>query len=355
MKILDSYRYSHTSTINNFHTATTTTCRSKKPYVRRNSITTTIRTTKRLTVGLLVIAFATVALLSSSLVSNALAFLPKNNQHRKNMEDQTTNNSDKYYDINSLEEMNYYQILQISNDATLTDVKKAYRKLALQYHPDRNLGNEKKAEQIFRVVAEAYEVLSDETKRKEYDNMLRYGNANRYSNQQQQQQQYYQQHQHHFRDPFAQFNDLFQHDAFFKEAFAGMDDLFRETFEKSGSNNKNQQSSTNTHGGEGPGLFGNLMNYLGVNYQIHSSTFDGRTGQQMTTTTSNAFGGRTSTYTSKSTSMSIDSQGRRVTIQSMEKDGNRIEEKYIDDKLIERKINGKIDLQIMPPSSSTEF
>lgn len=291
------------------------------------------------------------------------------------MEDQTTA-KDNYYNTNSLQDMNYYQILQISNDASLTDVKKAYRKLALQYHPDRNLGNEKQAEQIFRVVAEAYEVLSDETKRKEYDTMLRYGSGNnRYSNQQYQQQQhqnqYYQQHQHHFRDPFAQFNDLFQHDAFFKEAFAGMDDLFRETFER----HNQQQSktatgaSTNNAGGGGGGstsMFGNIMNHLGINFQVHTSTFDGRTGQQMTSSTTyggggnNPYsnfggGGRSSTYTSKSTSTTIDSQGRRITIQSMEKDGNRIEEKYVGDQLIERKINGQIDLQIMPPSSSTEF
>jgi molecular chaperone DnaJ len=65
----------------------------------------------------------------------------------------------------------YYQRLGVSKDATTEDVKKAYRKLALKYHPDRNEGS-KEAEAKFREVTEAYEVLRDSEKRATYD---RYG------------------------------------------------------------------------------------------------------------------------------------------------------------------------------------
>lgn len=63
---------------------------------------------------------------------------------------------------------NYYEILGVSKDATQEDIKKTYRKLALQYHPDKNPeGGDK-----FREISEAYETLSDTTKRQEYDYKL---------------------------------------------------------------------------------------------------------------------------------------------------------------------------------------
>ncbi|MGA2911059.1 MAG: J domain-containing protein [Candidatus Levyibacteriota bacterium] len=61
----------------------------------------------------------------------------------------------------------YYQILGISKNATEAEIKRAYRKLALQYHPDRNKGKE--AEEKFKEVNKAYEVLSDTQKRQTYD------------------------------------------------------------------------------------------------------------------------------------------------------------------------------------------
>jgi len=59
----------------------------------------------------------------------------------------------------------YYEILEIEENATKSQIKKAYQKLALQYHPDKNPSGEAK----FKEVATAYEVLGDEQKKSEYD------------------------------------------------------------------------------------------------------------------------------------------------------------------------------------------
>ncbi len=66
------------------------------------------------------------------------------------------------------EKRDYYEILGVSKGASLDDIKKAYRKLALKYHPDRNQGNPE-AEKMFKEATEAYEILRDEQKRKLYD------------------------------------------------------------------------------------------------------------------------------------------------------------------------------------------
>lgn len=62
----------------------------------------------------------------------------------------------------------YYSLLNVQRSATPDEIKKAYRKLAMQYHPDKNPGD-KKAEEKFKELSEAYEVLSDQKKREMYD------------------------------------------------------------------------------------------------------------------------------------------------------------------------------------------
>lgn len=64
----------------------------------------------------------------------------------------------------------YYNTLGIDKNASADDIKKAYRKLALKYHPDRNPGDKKSAEEKFKKISEAYAVLSDPEKRQQYDN-----------------------------------------------------------------------------------------------------------------------------------------------------------------------------------------
>jgi len=66
-------------------------------------------------------------------------------------------------------ENDYYQILGVGRDATADEIKKVYRKLAMKYHPDKAKGDKKQAEDKFKQISEAYAVLSNPEKKKEYD------------------------------------------------------------------------------------------------------------------------------------------------------------------------------------------
>lgn len=68
---------------------------------------------------------------------------------------------------------NYYETLGVNKNASADEIKKAYKKMAMKYHPDRNKGDSS-AEKKFKEVNEAYQVLGDATKKKNYD---QFGNA----------------------------------------------------------------------------------------------------------------------------------------------------------------------------------
>jgi DnaJ family protein B protein 4 len=68
-----------------------------------------------------------------------------------------------------MSEINYYETLQIPKNSTDVDIKKAYRKLAMKWHPDKNPDNAEEAARKFQEIGEAYDVLSDMEKRAIYD------------------------------------------------------------------------------------------------------------------------------------------------------------------------------------------
>ena len=70
--------------------------------------------------------------------------------------------------METMTKRDFYEVLDLSKDATENDIKKAYRKLAMEFHPDRNAGS-KEAEEKFKEASEAYEVLKDPQKRQRYD------------------------------------------------------------------------------------------------------------------------------------------------------------------------------------------
>ena len=69
----------------------------------------------------------------------------------------------------------HYEVLDLDSSATEADIKKAYRALAMRWHPDKNPDNKEEAEEKFKRLSCAYEVLSDHDKRRQYDAELRDG------------------------------------------------------------------------------------------------------------------------------------------------------------------------------------
>lgn len=63
----------------------------------------------------------------------------------------------------------FYDVLGVSRTASEAEIKKSYRKLAVKWHPDKNPNNQAEASEKFKLIAEAYEVLSDPVKRRQYD------------------------------------------------------------------------------------------------------------------------------------------------------------------------------------------
>lgn len=106
-------------------------------------------------------------------------------------------------------EEDFYKILGVDRNASGEEIKKAYRKIALKYHPDRNPGN-KEAEQIFKKAAEAYGVLGDSDKKRKYDQFgldgLKGTGAPGYST---------------FEDIFDAFGDIFGGGSIFEDFFGG--------------------------------------------------------------------------------------------------------------------------------------
>jgi curved DNA-binding protein CbpA len=262
------------------------------------------------------------------------------------------------------QQQTHYQVLGLTAKdtatVTLQDIKKVYRKLALQHHPDRNPPEQREAATIqFRRVNEAYEVLSDPEQRRQYDEELQYyssasgystgGSAGRPTS-----TAFPRQRQRPYRDPFGQFNDLFQNDPFFQEAFREMDDLFVQTFQNQ-QHERNMQDHQEHQQMQAPAAkrsWGRwVADCLGVDFQISTSaTTIGPDGRPVMSQTHTQYGGNnrhtsghpsstSKTYTSKSTRTVIEN-GQRVTIQSLEKNGNKIEERYVNNQLTSRLING---------------
>lgn len=120
----------------------------------------------------------------------------------------------------------YYDILEVAKTASKEDIKKSYRKLALKWHPDKNPDNQETATKKFKEISEAYEVLSDEKKRRMYDQYGREGvngadtrNGHRQRG-----------HRHRYQQDFEGFEDFDGVFGFPNFVFRDPNDVFREFF-----------------------------------------------------------------------------------------------------------------------------
>ena len=160
----------------------------------------------------------------------------------------------------------YYQVLGVPRNTSDEEIKKAYRKLAMKYHPDRNPGNEKWAHEKFKEINEAYGILGDPRKRKQYDQFGTAGDVGDI-----------------FGSPFTRttFEDMMKDFSGAGLRFDSLGDIFGDLFKGRGSSHK--RSSTGFGGPRGmrfkpfPGgginlneIFGqpHRQNYQDVRYEI---------------------------------------------------------------------------------------
>jgi curved DNA-binding protein CbpA len=240
----------------------------------------------------------------------------------------------------------HYRVLEIEPTAQPIEIKKAYRRLALQHHPDRNNGSPESTER-FKAIGEAYEVLSDPAQRARYDASLKYGGPNsNFTSTATDTSVAAGRRRHDYADPFDRFNDLFNNDPFFQEAFRDMDEEFGKRFQNAAhvtqkdngrDANSNVRQAPNTGG---QGFFPWLMRACGIDLQM--TTVSTSANGEVTASSYNSKA-HSSTYTNKNSRTFLQDDGKRVTIQSMERDGNKIEEKYVDNLLVERRVNGCVE------------
>ncbi|XP_032384979.1 dnaJ homolog subfamily B member 2 isoform X1 [Etheostoma spectabile] len=211
--------------------------------------------------------------------------------------------------------VDYYNILGVSKTASQDDIKKAYRKLALKWHPDKNPDNKDEAEKKFKELAEAYEVLSDTSKRDAYD---RYGNDRMghtgYSSSD-------------VSSDFPGFTFTFRNpDDVFREFFGGQDPFanFFDDFSSFGGSSSRL----------GPSRFFSFPS-AGVDFTSFSSSFGGLDGMD-------SMGGGMGNFKSVSTSTRI-INGKRTTTKKIKENGQERTEIEEDGVLKSVVINGVED------------
>uniref|UniRef100_H0XJ62 J domain-containing protein n=1 Tax=Otolemur garnettii TaxID=30611 RepID=H0XJ62_OTOGA len=223
--------------------------------------------------------------------------------------------------------VDYYEVLGVQRHASAEDIKKAYRKLALKWHPDKNPENKEEAERKFKQVAEAYEVLSDPKKRDIYDKYGKEGlNGGGGGS--------------HFDSPFDYGFTFRKPEDVFREFFGGRDpfrfDFFEDPFEDFIGNQTGLRGSRNRGTGTG----------FSVGFPAGFSSFGSLDHGGLTSFSSTSFGGSgMGNFKSISTSTKI-VNGRKITTKRIVENGQERVEVEEDGQLKSLTINGKEQLRL---------
>ncbi|XP_065255913.1 dnaJ homolog subfamily B member 6 isoform X1 [Emys orbicularis] len=242
--------------------------------------------------------------------------------------------------------VDYYEVLGVHRHASPEDIKKAYRKLALKWHPDKNPDNKEEAERRFKQVAEAYEVLSDAKKRDIYDKYGKEGlNGGGGGGS-------------HFDSPFEYGFTFRNPDDVFREFFGGRDpfsfDFFEDPFDDLFGNRRGQRGNRNRGGGpffsafSGFPAFGSGFSSFDTGFTSFGSLGHGG----LTSFSSTSFGGSgMGSFKSVSTSTKI-VNGRKITTKRIVENGQERVEVEEDGQLKSLTVNGVADEEALAEECS---
>ncbi|XP_060539525.1 dnaJ homolog subfamily B member 6 isoform X3 [Pantherophis guttatus] len=233
--------------------------------------------------------------------------------------------------------VDYYEVLGVHKHASQEDIKKAYRKLALKWHPDKNPDNKEEAERQFKQVAEAYEVLSDTKKRDIYDKYGKEGlNPGGGGS--------------HFDNPFEYGFTFRNPEDVFRDFFGGRDpfsfDFFEDPFEDFFGNRRGSRGNRSRGGGSFFSAFGGFPAFGGgfSSFDTGFTSFGSLGHGGLTSFSSTSFGGSgMGNFKSVSTSTKI-VNGRKITTKRIVENGQERVEVEEDGLLKSLTINGKEQL-----------
>ncbi|XP_004646153.1 dnaJ homolog subfamily B member 8 [Octodon degus] len=224
---------------------------------------------------------------------------------------------------------NYYEVLGVQAGASADDIKKAYHKLALRWHPDKNPDNKEEAEKKFKQVSEAYEVLSDPKKRSVYDragcNSWRAGGGANAPH----------------RSPFGSGYTFRNPEDIFREFFGGLDPFSFDFWDS--------PFGGSERGGRGPGLCGAFSGFgkFPAFMEAFSSLDTLGRGASRTSFSATSFGGSGAGSSGFKTVMSSTEivNGHKVTTKRIVENGQERVEVEQDGQLRSVTINGKEQLK----------
>jgi curved DNA-binding protein CbpA len=244
----------------------------------------------------------------------------------------------------------FYEILEVQKTATDDEIKKSYRRLALKWHPDKNLSNKIQAEEKFKLISEAYEVLSDKDKRRKYDQLGRAGLSNGHGNSGYSSNGGYSRFSEdflnrtfHFHNPFDIFEQFMSHFGMDDDFGFGMNPFADLHNRHHRFGNLNSSSSRRDPHRQQMALFDSMFSPMRMSLFNHDPFGHDFGGHSMGTISSFnvSFGNGNSRPVAKKTTKSAKIiNGRRVVTTRVEENGQTTETVEEDGRITSRKING---------------